>query len=147
MLERGKQRASDADRERTAAQLRRATDEGRLLAEEYDERLGQALSAHTYGELDAIVADLPCERELVKHRGRFATVLFHSRGRVLVAGALAAVAVATPLTATNVWTSGSASSRCWWYTNPVSAVGKTPAQLRGMCSRDRPPDGKARVDR
>jgi Domain of unknown function (DUF1707) len=147
MVERGEQRASDADRERTAAWLRRAIDEGRLLADEYDERLGQALSAHTYGELDAIVADLPRERELVKHRGRLGTVLFRSRSRALVAGALAAVAVAAPLTATNVWTSGSASSRCWWYTNPASAVGKTPAQLRGMCAGDRPSYGHARVDR
>jgi hypothetical protein len=52
-------RASDADREAIAERLRRATGEGRLLAEELEERLGTALSARTYGELDALVADLP----------------------------------------------------------------------------------------
>jgi hypothetical protein len=55
-------RASDSDRAHIAEQLRRATDEGRLLAYEFDDRLGQALNARTYGELDAIVADLPRER-------------------------------------------------------------------------------------
>jgi Domain of unknown function (DUF1707) len=39
--------------------LHRATTEGRLLAEELDERLGSVFAARTYGELDALVADLP----------------------------------------------------------------------------------------
>ena len=52
-------RASDADREQVAERLRHAAAEGRLLAEELEERLGTALSARTYGELDALVADLP----------------------------------------------------------------------------------------
>lgn len=52
-------RASDADREQIAERLRRAATEGRLLADELEERLGVALSARTYGELDAVVADLP----------------------------------------------------------------------------------------
>jgi DUF1707 SHOCT-like domain len=52
-------RASDADRERIAERLRHATAEGRLLAEELEQRLETAFSARTYGELDALVADLP----------------------------------------------------------------------------------------
>jgi hypothetical protein len=52
-------RASDADRERTADVLKAAVAEGRLRPEEYEHRLGAALSAHTYGELDRLVADLP----------------------------------------------------------------------------------------
>jgi hypothetical protein len=52
-------RASDADREQVAERLRNATAEGRLLAEELEHRLGEALSARTYGQLDALVADLP----------------------------------------------------------------------------------------
>ena len=52
-------RASDADRERIAERLRHATAEGRLLAEELEERLEQTFAARTYGELDAVVADLP----------------------------------------------------------------------------------------
>lgn len=52
-------RASDADREKIADRLRKATAEGRLLAEELEERLEAAFSARTYGELDAVVDDLP----------------------------------------------------------------------------------------
>jgi hypothetical protein len=52
-------RASDADREQVAERLRQATAEGRLLAEELDQRLGTLFRARTYGELDALVADLP----------------------------------------------------------------------------------------
>jgi hypothetical protein len=52
-------RASDADREQIAERLRKATGEGRLLAEELEERLEATFSARTYGELDAVVADLP----------------------------------------------------------------------------------------
>jgi Flp pilus assembly protein TadB len=55
-------RASDADREHIAERLRRAASEGRLLAEEFEQRLERALTARTYGELDPLVADLPAER-------------------------------------------------------------------------------------
>jgi len=52
-------RASDADRERIAARLRQASMEGRLGPEELEERIHGALSARTYGELEALVCDLP----------------------------------------------------------------------------------------
>jgi Domain of unknown function (DUF1707) len=52
-------RASDADREEVAERLRDATAEGRLTADELDERLEALYAARTYGELDALVADLP----------------------------------------------------------------------------------------
>ena len=51
--------ASDLDRERVADRLRHAAAEGRLLAEELEDRLGAAFSARTYGQLDALVSDLP----------------------------------------------------------------------------------------
>ena len=59
MTKRAALRAADADREQVGERLRRAAAEGRLLTDELEERLGAALSAKTYGELDAIVADLP----------------------------------------------------------------------------------------
>lgn len=59
MTEQAALRASDADRERVAERLRHAAAEGRLLADELEERLGIALSAKTYGQLDAVVSDLP----------------------------------------------------------------------------------------
>jgi hypothetical protein len=52
-------RASDADRERVAQRLREAAIDGRISAQELDERLGGALRAATYGELDQLIVDLP----------------------------------------------------------------------------------------
>ena len=52
-------RASDSDREVIVDRLRKAAGEGRLAAHELEERVGAALRASTYGELDATVADLP----------------------------------------------------------------------------------------
>jgi hypothetical protein len=51
-------RASDADRERIAQVLHKATAEGRLDIHELDERLGAVYAAKTYGELVPITADL-----------------------------------------------------------------------------------------
>lgn len=59
MTRRATLRASDADRELVAERLRQAAAEGRLFADELEERLGVALSARTYGELDMLVSDLP----------------------------------------------------------------------------------------
>ena len=59
MARRATLRASAADREQIAERLRHATGEGRLRAEELEERLEAVFSARTYGELDAVVADLP----------------------------------------------------------------------------------------
>lgn len=52
-------RASDSDREHVADRLRTAVTEGRLSHEEFEERLHDALSARTYGQLDPLLADLP----------------------------------------------------------------------------------------
>jgi hypothetical protein len=52
-------RASDADRDRTAALLREHHAAGRLTAEEFNERLDKAYTAKTLGELDELLADLP----------------------------------------------------------------------------------------
>jgi hypothetical protein len=69
MARRSHLRASDADRDYVAERLRDAAGEGRLLAEELEHRLGAALSARTYGELDAVVADLPRDRAVSPARG------------------------------------------------------------------------------
>jgi len=52
-------RASHDDRDRTVEVLRVAAGDGRLTAEELDDRVGAALTARTYGELAALIADLP----------------------------------------------------------------------------------------
>lgn len=55
----GALRASHADRDHVAEQLRVAAGDGRLSPEELDERLERALTARTYAELAVLVADLP----------------------------------------------------------------------------------------
>ena len=52
-------RASHVDRDRVVEQLRVAAGDGRLTAEELDERLETALTARTYGQLAALTTDLP----------------------------------------------------------------------------------------
>ena len=58
----GALRASDADRERTAAALRRHHLDGRLDTDELQERLGRCYAARTHADLAALTADLPPER-------------------------------------------------------------------------------------
>jgi hypothetical protein len=55
----GELRASHADRDQVAELLRVAAGDGRLSAEELDDRLERALTARTYAELAALTADLP----------------------------------------------------------------------------------------
>ncbi|MFH8772797.1 MULTISPECIES: DUF1707 domain-containing protein [unclassified Streptomyces] len=52
-------RASHADRDRVVDVLTAAAGDGRLTAEEHDERVGAALSARTLGELAELTGDLP----------------------------------------------------------------------------------------
>jgi Domain of unknown function (DUF1707) len=52
-------RASDEDRDRTAALLREHHALGRLTAEEFSERLDKAFAAKTIGDLDELLRDLP----------------------------------------------------------------------------------------
>jgi hypothetical protein len=57
----GDLRVSDADRERALHELSGAFQAGRLTADEFDERSGQALNARTGKELTALLADLPLD--------------------------------------------------------------------------------------
>jgi hypothetical protein len=52
-------RAANADRERTVDVLKAGFTEGRLTQDEYNDRMGRAFQARTYGELAALTADLP----------------------------------------------------------------------------------------
>jgi hypothetical protein len=58
-IARNELRASHDDRDRVVELLRVSAGDGRLTAEELDERLEQAMTARTYGELARLVADLP----------------------------------------------------------------------------------------
>jgi hypothetical protein len=58
-MARGQLRASHEDRDRVVELLRVAAGDGRLTADELDERLEAALTARTVGELAALTTDLP----------------------------------------------------------------------------------------
>jgi hypothetical protein len=68
-------RASDSDREQVSERLRHATAEGRLSADELDQRLEALYAARTYGELDALLADLPINRSLGQPRVRLGRLI------------------------------------------------------------------------
>src|ERR1700751_5983170 len=54
-------RASRAARERVIDLLKAAFVQGRLDRDEFDPRIGQAVASRTYGELAAVIADIPAE--------------------------------------------------------------------------------------
>jgi Domain of unknown function (DUF1707) len=60
-IARNELRASYDDRDRVVELLRVSAGDGRLTAEELDERLELAMTARTYGELARLVSDLPAE--------------------------------------------------------------------------------------
>jgi hypothetical protein len=58
-MARSELRASHDDRDRVVEVLRVSAGDGRLTAEELDQRLELALTARTYGELSKLISDLP----------------------------------------------------------------------------------------
>jgi hypothetical protein len=88
-------RASDQDREQVALRLRNAALEGRLDSDELDERLGHALAARTYGELDRLLTDLPAHAAPPARRPRRgASLTLRAVTLLTVALMLAALAAA-----------------------------------------------------
>ena len=110
-------RASDAEREHVADRMRRAAADGRLLATEFEHRLGLAFRARTLGELDALVSDLPGAR---RRRGSRAparvtplrVAIYAAAGLVLLSAVAAVMAfVVGALLVVAVWT-----IVLWWLT-------------------------------
>jgi hypothetical protein len=58
-MERPELRAADVDRRRVVADLQQHYVDGRLSSDELDERVTRAMAARTFGELDALLRDLP----------------------------------------------------------------------------------------
>ena len=97
-------RASDADRDAIAERLRGAAIEGRLDAEELEERLHLALRARTYGDLERLVEDLP--RQSVRRAAR-APASLGGAAVVALRVVFALVAIAVILT-------GAVVMAAWW---------------------------------
>lgn len=51
--------AADADRERAIAALNQHFQAGRITVDELSDRIGRALAARTYGDVDAVMIGLP----------------------------------------------------------------------------------------
>ena len=92
-------RASDADRDRVLALLAEAAGDGRLTAEEHAERVQQACTARTLGELAELTADLaaPSAQPVRLDGGRIISGVFgpaRRDGRWVVPESLTVTAVA-----------------------------------------------------
>ena len=68
----GHMRVSRADRERTVDVLKAAFVHERLTEDELDDRVGRALAARTYADLDALTADIPAEPDQAPSPGSVA---------------------------------------------------------------------------
>lgn len=62
-VDEGRMRASREDRERVIDALKTAFVHDRLTRDELDARVGQALAARTYADLDAVSASIPAGHE------------------------------------------------------------------------------------
>jgi Domain of unknown function (DUF1707) len=98
----GDLRVSDADRDGAIRELSEAFEAGRITAEEFSQRSGQALGACTGRELTALLADLPLVRDRAGtaarrhcHRELAARIVAGASG--VAAASLAAVAVTNAL--------------------------------------------------
>ncbi len=123
---RDRMRAADTDRERVAEELRTAHNEGRLDLTEYDERVQQAWAARTYGELEALTADLPGARPAAAPATRPEVRQPHRHGRTgrAVVAAWASASVINLL----IWAIVSLATLSWiypwwiWVAGPWGAV-------------------------
>ena len=86
-------RASDSDREQVAELLLHATAEGRLSADELDQRLEALNTARTYDELDTLLADLPIDRAPRQPRVRLGRLIGAASAVTLVLALLGALAI------------------------------------------------------
>lgn len=140
MARRSDIKASDADREQVADRLRRATAEGRLLAHELEERLATALRARTYGELDAVVADLPGQRPARRHQSHELSDYIRPAIALAVALPLIAVAVALVVAAMVFLVTGVFAVWMLWFAIGWWFFGRH-GHHRGRGPRGRPPGG------
>ena len=86
-------RASDSDREQVAQRLHHAMAEGRLSEDELEQRIEALYAARTYGELEALLADLPANRSLTPPRARLGRLVGAVSAATLVLMVLGVLAI------------------------------------------------------
>ena len=99
-------RASDSDREQVAERLQLAMAEGRLNGDELEQRLEALYAARTYGELGAVLADLPVNRPMRKARVRDGRLIAAVSAVTLILAMLSVLAVVRGRTALGVLGTG-----------------------------------------
>jgi hypothetical protein len=109
--------------------LRAATADGRLSAAELEERLDVALRARTYGELDAVVVDLPAAPALLPAHQRRRPGLPVLAGATLALGILLSLLGAVATTGFVRAHSAGASAPPWMHGRPVVFYHAGPAGL------------------
>jgi len=105
-------RVSDADRDRAIGELSEARLAGRITADEFDERSGQAVAARTGKELTALLDDLPAGRAPVNRGDAPQRTGLVFPGRAIAAVTAAAMcAFAAIITTANVASPGPTASQ------------------------------------
>ncbi len=99
---RGHLRASHADREQMIDTLKAAFLQGRLTKDEFDARVGQALTSRTYAELATVTADVPAwlvgsQPPRKRARRRVSNAVRWGTSGLITPAILAAAAVLTSL--------------------------------------------------
>jgi len=119
-------RAGDEDRDRTIALIREAYAEGRLDGDEFQERMGQAQQARTFGELDLLVRDLPTRSmtpvpaPALESTSASADVAKHRQNLRSGWAAWAGVAIMTNVIWAATWISGGGDAPSYW---PIWVMG------------------------
>jgi hypothetical protein len=90
----GDLRVSDADRDRAVSELSEAFQAGRITADEFGQRSGQALAARTGKELTALLTDLPPDRVPAVRTGALGRARVAGTWIVIAASAAAAIPLA-----------------------------------------------------
>lgn len=103
--------------------------EGRLLAEELEQRLEVAFHARTYGELDALVVDLPAAPEPLPARRRLGLPVL--AGATLALGILLSLLAAAATTGFSRAHSAIAGGPPWMHGRPEGFYHAGPAGLVG----------------
>jgi hypothetical protein len=121
---RGHLRASRADREQVIGTLKAAFVQGRLVKNEFDVRVGQALAPRTYAELAALTADLPAGLHFGVSRAPRAPRAVRDAVRYMCAGAVLnlAVLVTIVMTLGNVRSAAVHDVAVQWHTVMLTQV-------------------------
>ena len=101
-------RTSQAERDRVVDRLRTHAAEGRLEVEELEQRIEDALSARTHGDLQAVEADLPAPESRRPRRRR------HPLRRHFVAVSLLLVVIWAATGAGYFWPVWAIGGLAWW---------------------------------